>query len=106
VSALDDAPMLAGLIAQAEARGADLVTLRAMIEEASEVGAARAMERLGLADGNAAADIAALRAILQGWREARRSAANAAVTWTVRGGLAALLGMIALKLHLTLPVLK
>lgn len=106
MSAADGSPMLAGLIAQAEAHGADLVTLRAMIEEASEVGAVRAMERLGLADGTAAADIAALRAILQGWREARRSATNAAVTWTVRGGLATLLGMIALKLHLTLPVLK
>lgn len=106
MSALDESPMLAGLIAQAEAQGADLVTLRAVVEEASEVGAGRAMERLGLADGTAAADIAALRSILAGWRDARRSAANAAVTWAVRGGLAALLAMAALKLHITMPVMR
>jgi hypothetical protein len=42
--------MLAQLTAQAEARGADLVTLRALIEEASDLGATRAIARLGLAD--------------------------------------------------------
>lgn len=98
--------MLAGLIAQAEGEGADLVTLRAMVEEASEGGAGRALARLGLGDGAAAADIAALRAMLAGWRDARRSAANAAVTWSVRGLLAALLGAAALRLHLTIPVAR
>jgi hypothetical protein len=42
--------MLIQLTAQAEARGADLVTLRALIEEASELGAARALASLGLDD--------------------------------------------------------
>ena len=42
--------MLAGLIAQAALDGGDLVTLRAIVEEASEVGAGRALARLGLSD--------------------------------------------------------
>jgi hypothetical protein len=45
--------MLTHLSAQAEARGADLATLRALIEEASELGAQRALERLGLHDDHA-----------------------------------------------------
>ncbi len=44
---------LAQLAAQAEARGADLPTLRALIEEASELGAQRALTQLGLADEKA-----------------------------------------------------
>jgi len=38
-------PMLAKLLAQAEAQGADLVTLRALIEEASEAGAMPSIRR-------------------------------------------------------------
>jgi hypothetical protein len=45
--------MMTQLTAQAEARGADLVTLRALIEEASDLGASRALARLGLADDHA-----------------------------------------------------
>lgn len=41
------AGMLAGLVAQAEAEGARMVTLRALVEEASEVGAQRALEMVG-----------------------------------------------------------
>lgn len=48
-----DGDMLARLVAQAEGvpGGADMVMIRALIEEASELGAGRALERLGLADG-------------------------------------------------------
>ena len=53
--------MLIHLAAQAEARGSDLVTLRALIEEASDLGAARALARLGLSDDSAAKDMAELR---------------------------------------------
>ena len=42
--------MLAGLVAQAEGAGGDLVMIRALIEEASEMGAARTLDRLGLND--------------------------------------------------------
>jgi hypothetical protein len=46
---MDKAGMLARLMSQAEGQGADLVTLRALAEEASEAGAERAMGALGLA---------------------------------------------------------
>ena len=39
--------MLARLIAQASTEGGDLVTLRAIVEEASELGAHRVLHRLG-----------------------------------------------------------
>ena len=42
--------MVARLVQQAEDEGADLVTLRAIIEEASELGAARVLSRMGLDD--------------------------------------------------------
>lgn len=92
--------MMTQLTAQAEARGADLVTLRALIEEASELGAARALTRLGLDDPRAARDMAELRELLSAWRDAKTSARKAVVDWIVRGLLAALLIGLALKLGL------
>ncbi|OCC24248.1 hypothetical protein MB02_06450 [Croceicoccus estronivorus] len=83
--------MLARLVAQAQADGGDLVTLRAVVEEASELGAARTLARLGLADADAQQDIDELRELLQAWRDAKASAWRAAVDWTVRGLLALLL---------------
>jgi hypothetical protein len=76
--------MLAGLIAQAADEGAALVTLRALVEEASEVGAARALARVGLVDASAATDVGELRALLTAWREAKRSARAAVVGWLVK----------------------
>ena len=66
--------MLARLIAQAEAEGSDLVTLRAVVEEACDLGAARVLERMGLADETAHADLIELRQLLQAWRDAKTSA--------------------------------
>ena len=100
MSSVDASPMLAGLIRQAGEEGADLVTLRAVVEEASQLGAERACKRLGLDDGGAVADIIEMRATLAGWRDARRAAWTAAVTWTVRGMVAGLLALVAVKLHL------
>lgn len=90
--------MLARLIAQAAGEGADLVTLRAMVEEASEAGAARALERLGLSDTGAQDDIDELRELLGAWRAAKQSAWKAAVQWLVRAVLALLLVGIAVRL--------
>lgn len=90
--------MLAGLIAQAKAEGGELVTLRAIIEEASEIGADRAMTRLGLSDDNAVEDIDELRELLQAWRDAKASASKAAIQWIVRGILALLLIGIAVRI--------
>ena len=91
--------MLARLVAQAAAVDRpEIVTLRALVEEASELGAARALERLGLEDARAQADMAELRELLGAWRDAKKSAWKAAVEWLVRGALALLLVGIALRL--------
>jgi hypothetical protein len=92
--------MLARLIAQAEGDGGDLVTLRAIVEEATDAGAARVLERLGLADPHAQDDLGELRELLQAWRDAKASAWKAAVTWVVRGAFALLLVGIAFRLGL------
>ena len=95
-----NASMLALLVAQAQGQGADLVTLRALIEEASEVGAERAMDALGLKDPQARRDMDELRELLRAWRDAKKSAWNAVVTWAVRIFLAVLVAGIAVKVGL------
>ena len=89
--------LLARLVAQGREQGADLVTLRAVAEEASEAGAARALERLGLADRQARADLDELRELLSAWRDAKRTARDVVVGWVVRILLAALVIGIAVK---------
>ncbi len=83
--------MLARLIAQASSTGGDLVTLRAIVEEASELGAERVLNRMGLDDAKAHEDLSELRQLLAAWRDAKRSAWRAIVSWALRGGLALLL---------------
>lgn len=90
--------VLAQLMRQAAADGADLATLRAMAEEAGELGAARALTRLGLDDPAAGKDMAELRELLGAWRDAKRSALKTAVDWVVRSLLALVLVALAMKL--------
>ena len=94
------ASMLALLVAQAEGQGADMVTLRALIEEASEVGAERALSALGLRDENARRDMDDLRELLRAWRDAKKSAGQAVVAWAVRIVLALLVAGMAVKMGL------
>jgi len=95
-----NASMLALLVAQADSQGADMVTLRALIEEASEVGAERALSALGLKDENARRDMDELRELLRAWRDAKKSAWQAVVSWAVRIVLALLVAGIAVKVGL------
>lgn len=90
--------MLASLMAQANDHGTDLVTLRAIVEEASELGADRVLDRLGLDDDGAQSDLDELRELLGAWRTAKASAWKAAVEWMVRGIMALLLIGIAVRL--------
>lgn len=90
--------MLASLMAQASTEGAELVTLRAIVEETSELAADRLLERLGLADDRAEGDLGELRELLQAWRDAKTSAWKAMIDWIIRGLLAALLIGIAVRL--------
>lgn len=89
--------MLAGLIAQANSDGGDLVTLRAIVEEASDLGAERVLGRLGLADETAHSDIDELRELLQAWRDAKTAAWKAVLRWAVRAILALLLVGLAVR---------
>lgn len=94
---MNNTDMLARLVRQAEEEGAGLVTVRALIEEASEAGAARALARLGLSDAGAEKDVRELRELLGAWRDAKRAARNAVVGWIVRGVLALVLMGLAVK---------
>jgi len=93
-----ESSMLALLVAQAEAQGADLSTLRGLVEEASALGAERALGALGLRDERARRDMDELRELLQAWRDAKKSAWAAVVTWAVRILLALLVLGMAVKL--------
>lgn len=101
-----DGDMLARLVAQAEGLpggsggGADMVMIRALIEEASELGAGRALERLGLADGHAEGDMRELRELLSAWRDAKKAARGAVIGWAVRIMMALVVLGIAVKVGL------
>jgi len=83
--------ILATLMKQANEEGAELVTLRAIVEETSELAADRILERLGLDDAEAENDLGELRELLQAWRDAKTSAWKAFVEWVIRAALALVL---------------
>ena len=74
------------------------VTLRAIAEEAGELGATRAITRLGLSDERAQADLAELRELLGAWRAAKRAAWKAAIGWVVKLAFAIMLAGLAIRL--------
>jgi hypothetical protein len=90
--------VLAQLMRQAAERGADIVTLRAIAEEAGEQAAARALARAGLSDEAARADLAELRGLLAAWRDARRGAMRAFFAWIGRAAVALLLAAMAVRI--------
>jgi hypothetical protein len=95
---MNNKDMLASLIDQAAGAGADLVTLRAIVEEASELGAQRVLSHMGLDDETAQSDLSELRQLLRAWRDAKSAAWREAVNWVVRGVLALLLVGIAVRM--------
>ncbi|HEX4695710.1 DUF6127 family protein [Sphingomonas sp.] len=90
--------LLAQLFAQGRGEGADLATLRAIAEEAGELGASRALARLGLSDAAAEKDMAELRELLGAWRDAKRSVWKALIGWVARMALALVLVGLAVRL--------
>lgn len=90
--------VLQQLLGQAAERGVDAAALRAIVEEAGEAGATRALTRLGLSDEGAGADVKELRELLRAWREAKRSAWRGLWGWIVRLAFTVLLAGIAVKL--------
>lgn len=83
-----------------QGRKLDLVVLRAVIEEASEVGAARALAALGLEDDRARRDMDELRELLGTWRDVKRSAWQAVAKWIARILLASLMITMAYRVDL------
>ena len=100
-SILSSDALLASLMAQAEGRGVDLISMRALVEESSQAGARRALGALGLDDQKARRDMDELRELLSAWRDAKRSAWRAVVNWFVRIALALLLVGLAVRFRLT-----
>ena len=90
--------MLARLVAQAQGQVADMVTIRALIEEASDLGAGRALERLGLSDRGAEQDVRELRELLSAWRDAKKAARGAVIGWIVAVAGALLLVTSAIRI--------
>jgi len=78
--------------------GVDMVSVRALVDEASESGAARAMARLGLSDPSAGEDVKELRELLRAWRDAKRTARSAAIGWLVRLCMALVVLGMAVKM--------
>jgi hypothetical protein len=93
-----DGAVLAQLMRQGAERGVDLVTLRAIVEEAGELGAARALARVALSDERAREDVAELRELLAAWRDAKKSVWKAVVGWIARLAMALMLAGLAVKL--------
>lgn len=89
---------LASLMMQASEEGASIVTLRAMLEETTQIAADRVIVRLGLSDDGASGDLDELRELLQAWRDAKASAWKAFIEWIVRGVLAVLLIGISVRM--------
>lgn len=71
-----------------------------LIVQASEEGAKRALAQLGLSDENAGADITELRALLDSWRDTKKTARQAVVRWIMRMVFSALLLGLAVKFKL------
>ena len=90
--------VLASLLSQASDEGARIDTLRAIVEETSELAADRVLMRLGLGDAEAEDDLGELRQLLSAWRDAKSSAWKAFVSWVIRAGLALLLIGLAVRL--------
>ncbi len=61
--------------------GIDPVVLRQLLDEAAERGARRALADLGIHDVDAADDLRELRALLEAWRDAKRTMRRTVVRW-------------------------
>lgn len=86
-----DSEALALLVERLLGQNDNQLALRALIEEASEAGAGRALARLGLADTGAGGDIHELRQLLLAWRDMRRTLRRAVIGWLAKLMITALL---------------
>lgn len=92
--------LLAELLATAEGQPVNFVLLQAVVEEASEAGASRALAALGLEDGTARKDMGELRELLSTWHAVKKSAWQTVTRWITGIFLAALMVAIAYQANL------
>lgn len=92
--------LLAQLLATAEGQPVNFVILQAVVEEASEAGASRALAALGLEDGTARKDMDELRELLGTWHDVKKSAWQTVSRWVTGIFLAALMVTIAYQANL------
>lgn len=78
---MDQSDILETLISQALEDGAKPLTLRAIVEDASQSGAHRALTQLGLCDATAHKDITELRQLLTSWHDVQTTARRTIVRW-------------------------
>jgi len=71
---------------------ADEARFRALLEQAAEAGARRALESVGLHDEYAGKDIRDLRALIDDWRSVKRATTETIIKWITLG----ILGFMAL----------
>ncbi len=78
----------------------DPQALRRMLDDAAEMGARRALAHLGLQNIDAAVDLKDLRALLEAWRDAKRTMRRTAVRWLTTFVLVGLAAWAGAKLRL------
>ncbi|MFC7048897.1 DUF6127 family protein [Emcibacter nanhaiensis] len=103
----EPSPSLQNIVRQASEEGVSRETLYHLIEKATEEGAARALADLGLQDRNAQGDLNELRALLDSWRETRRTVRQIILKWVIKIVLTSLILGLAVKmklLHLGSPL--
>lgn len=71
-----------------------------LVEAASEEGATRALNRIGLHDENAVHDIRELRDLLDAWRKTKTTAWHTVVRWVTTLFFIAILAGLAIKFKL------
>ena len=96
----DPSPSLQNIVRQASEEGVSRETLYHLIEKATEEGAARALADLGLQDRNAQGDLTELRALLDSWRETRRTVRQIILKWIIKIVLTSLILGLAVKMKL------
>lgn len=98
--------VLAELMAQACTEGAYPLTLRAIVEEASEIGAKRALQEIGFDDPKVIKDVRDLRDLLSAWRDVKRIMWQNILSYITKAFLALIVLTVFVKLQSIKEVMK
>jgi hypothetical protein len=73
--------LMTALVQELHEDGVPMATVLALVEEASEIGAGKALAACGLHDDKAGDDVKELRSLLDAWRFARHTAWHTTIKW-------------------------